>query len=341
MRNLGYTYVYIFMICTLVNNLAYGQIDCSSTPKPANDLCQEAIPISGSVNGNTCCAGIESIDLCGSMENGIWYSFTPANNGSLIEISNLSIEGPIGIEFYSGSCTNLSLIEKSDCSGFESRSFSLPNCYAEVLIHITSFEDGCGEFEIQMSDINECTFAETCETIVPELEFNPISDGMQECISSCLQYACDSDCTSNGVWFQLNTDNDATQVQLSIINAGFEPVISFLRGNNCSDTDDIVVCEVLPEGQYLNLDVVPNTSYFIEVSYQNGIPGSFDLCISSVKDFIDCSSGSLTVSRPMFPTADPNGPYCPGETVLFCYDVEFHVDIPGTGNNCQWLQGII
>ncbi len=329
------------MICTIVSNCAYAQVDCSNSPGPSNDLCQDAISITGFISGTTCCASIENIDQCNSMSSGVWYVYSQNDNGSLIFVENIDINGPIGVEIYSGNCGNLSLLQKSDCAGFSTRTFEIENCYSEILIHLTSAKDGCGSFEITVSDINDCIFAESCDEITAELTFNPVSDGNQECISSCIQFACDSECTSNGVWFQVNTDNDASALQINIENTYFEPLITVIRSDDCVNRQVIINCQIMPLGEFIKLDVIPNSTYFIEISYSSGIPGSFNMCIGSIKDFVDCSSGTLTVSRPSFPGEDPSGPYCPGETVMFCYEVEFYVDIPGTGNNCQWLQGII
>lgn len=54
-----------------------------------------------------------------------------------------------------------------------------------------------------------------------------------------------------------------------------------------------------------------------------------------------CSEGEITISRPENPNESPFGPFCPGETVTVCYDLDFSVDPVGEGNNCQWFQGIV
>jgi len=66
----------------------------------------------------------------------------------------------------------------------------------------------------------------------------------------------------------------------------------------------------------------------------------FFFCFSVVAH-TQCSSASISVNRPDNPGADPDGPYCPGELVRFDITVEFTSDAVGTGNNCQWIQGII
>jgi len=70
------------------------------------------------------------------------------------------------------------------------------------------------------------------------------------------------------------------------------------------------------------------------------------LILFSVKlsaQVVCASSTSLEVMRPEFPFEDAAGPFCSGETVSFCYSLDFlssGINDPD-GNNCQWLQGII
>ncbi len=54
-----------------------------------------------------------------------------------------------------------------------------------------------------------------------------------------------------------------------------------------------------------------------------------------------CSEGEITIVRPENPDSSPFGPFCPGETVSVCYNLDFTIDPVGQGNNCQWLQGIV
>ncbi|MBK8700928.1 MAG: hypothetical protein IPN29_15865 [Saprospiraceae bacterium] len=70
----------------------------------------------------------------------------------------------------------------------------------------------------------------------------------------------------------------------------------------------------------------------------------FELCVSSVFSAYDCYDGNITsITRSEFPQESPSGPYFPGETVTFCFNLEFNVSAPPPpdGNNCQWIQGII
>jgi len=316
------------------------QVVCTYTA--VNDLCQNAQPISNiPFSTSSCCGNIEGVNLCNLTETGVWYYYNQSLSASLIEIENLSISGAINVEFYSGTCGNLTLISRSDCSGFQDRTFEVPNCSGVVYIHISTTENGCGEFSISASDLAGCEFADECMDISTPQIMNPVADGAQVCVSSCLDYSCLSTCTDKSVWFRFDTDELTTAVSIIINNADFAPLVSIYRGVSCLDFDDLMICESVNPGEFIDLDVTPDFTYYIELSLESGNPGSFDICINAIQDFIECSSGELTVTRIENPGADPDGPFCPGETVLFCYDLEFYVDTPAEGNGCQWLQGIV
>jgi hypothetical protein len=322
------------------STLSDAQIVCTYTA--SNDLCIDALPLDDTeLATSTCCGNIEGINLCTVSETGVWYMYDQVQSATLVTIRNISISRGISVEFYSGDCGNLRLIQRSDCSGFEQRAFEVPNCDGQVFIHIATTENGCGEFTITAEDIAGCDFADTCDEISLDQILQPVADGAQVCVSSCLDYSCVSSCTDESVWFRFDTDDLTTAVQLLIENPEFDPLISVYRGLSCGDFDDLIVCQQLNAGEFLDISVTPDFTYFIEISLGNGSPGAFDLCINAIQDFIDCSSGEISVTRPENPMANPNGPYCPGETVVFCYDLEFFVDRPDEGNGCQWLQGIV
>ena len=54
-----------------------------------------------------------------------------------------------------------------------------------------------------------------------------------------------------------------------------------------------------------------------------------------------CSKGEFTVTRFEYPDEDPLGPYFQNETINLCYNLTFISSPISTGNNCQFLQGII
>ena len=331
--------LWLIIVLSSIDDLK-AQVVCTYTA--SNDLCANAqvinnIPLSTS----TCCGDIEGINLCNLTETGVWYYYPQVMSASLIEITNLSISGAISVEFYSGTCGNLTLISKSDCSGFGFREFEVPNCTGELYIHVSSTENGCGEFTIRATDVVGCDYADNCSDITPAQLLQPVADGAQVCVSSCMNYSCISTCTDASVWFRFDTDDLTTAVSLLINGADFVPQISVFRATNCNDFDDLLVCESVAPGEFIDLQVTPDASYFVELSVESGDPGAFDICVNAIQDYIECSEGVLTVTRTENPGANPYGPYCPGETVMFCYDLDFYVDTPDAGNGCQWLQGIV
>ncbi|MDA8692633.1 gliding motility-associated C-terminal domain-containing protein [Saprospiraceae bacterium] len=322
-----------------------GQVDkynCNTYVPSPNDDCDDALLFSGTTEGITCCGSIGQIDLCGDMETSIWFIYDQALEGTVLDFSNIDITGPVGIEIYSGDCDNLTLLDRSDCSGLTESSFTVPNCNGRLYIQVSSKNDGCGAFRMTATDISGCNAAENCEDIGPLNTLMPLSDQGNVSLSSCLELSCNSNCTNQSVWFEVQTDNVATAMNLSVKNADFSPLISVRRiGNTCNDGTDIIDCRPLVDGEVIEIDATQDATYHIEISLADGDASAFDLCVNTIQQNIDCANATMQVIRREFPGANPDGPFCPGETVTFCYDLEFFVDARGTGNNCQWLQGIV
>jgi len=315
--------------------------NCNTYVPPTNDDCDDAILFSGTVDAVTCCGSIGQIDLCGDMETSIWFTYNQASEGTQFDFTNIDIDGPIGIEIYSGDCDNLTLLARSDCAGFTQESLIVPNCNRELLIHISTKEDGCGAFTMTATDISGCNAAEDCTDVTASHTMFPFSDQGDVSLSSCLDLSCNSSCTNQSVWFQVRTDGVATALNITIKNADFDPLVSIISGSSCNDGSDIIVCEPFVSGETVEIGVTQDFVYYIEVSSAGGDASSFDICVNTIQQNIDCANASLQVIRQEFPGANPQGPYCPGETVTFCYDLEFFVDDRGSGNNCQWLQGVV
>lgn len=353
MRYCIYSCVCIFSFILLSISNLHGQVDkynCNTYVPSPNDDCDDALLFSGTTEGITCCGSIGQIDLCGDMETSIWFIYDQSLEGTILDFSNIDISGPVGIEIYSGDCDNLTLLDRSDCSGLTESTFTVPNCSGRLYIQVSSKDDGCGAFRMTATDISGCNAAEDCEDLGPAHTLNPISDQGEVCLSSCLDLSCNSTCTNKSVWFEVHTDNVATSMNISI-NSDFAAYISVRRiGNTCNDGTDLFDCypsalgpdQVFESGDVLEVDVAQDVTYHIEVSLVNGEdPSAFELCVNTIQQNIDCANATMQVIRREYPGANPDGPFCPGETVRFCYDLEFFVDDRGTGNNCQWLQGVV
>jgi hypothetical protein len=324
----------------------FGQVDkynCNTYIPQTNDDCIDAFVLTNTAEvGITCCASIGQIDLCGGMETSIWYVYDQSLEGTALDFNNIDVSGPIGIEVYAGDCDNLTLLDNSDCSAFNELSLTIPNCDGRIYIHISTKNDGCGALSITATDISGCNAADNCEDIGPANTMQPISDQGEVCLSSCLELSCNSTCTRQSVFFEVQTDAVATAMNITINNAEFDPAISVrLIGNTCNDGADLESCLPVENGTPVEIEVSQGVVYHIEVSVLNGEASPFDICVNTIQQNIDCATGSLRVFRQDFPGADSAGPYCPGETVTFCYDLQFEIDDRVSGNNCQWVQGIV
>ena len=312
--------------------------DIQMNVPPSNDPCGTAAELASGEGMTTCCANIEGLDECGGSEAGVWFSYSPADAGVSVSFSNGDMSGNIGIEIYTGDCSGLSL-QDSYCGGPTSLDFDFPSCGEDVYIHVTSSAAGCGSFSITASDVMGCDFAEDC-TDVSDIMM-PSSGSGQTCFSSCTEFSCGGDCAANGVWFQIETDSDASFMEVIVNNANFDPTVSIYQGEDCGALTALVSCASPDVGEAVDAAVNANQTYFVEVGSTSGPGGTFDLCVLTDIAQVECSTGELEPTRPEYPDEDPDGPYCPGEIVNFCYTVNFTVDPIGQGNNCQWIQGII
>jgi len=338
--NGGDTYL---IAATLTTGEGSFDFDITMNEPPENDVCDNALPIEGGTGFNTCCGAIEGIDGCGGSETGVWLVyFGPDGDGSEFSFSNVDMSGNIGIEIYSGDCGGLTLLNDPYCGGAGNYTFETPNCGVDAMyIHVTSSLDGCGSFDLSVTPAVGCAFGEDCGD-GPSLA--PSTGSGEVCEEGCTTFSCDSDCGNmGGVWFVVTTDELATEMTIVVNDVGggnIDPVISVFQ-DDCSNAP-VIGCTGSPSGNITEIAVSGNVTYFIEVSTGGGgTPGDFELCVATDESEQECSSGELEPTRPEYPGENPDGPYCPGEVVNFCYSVTFTVDPIGQGNNCQWIQGVI
>jgi len=300
---------------------------------PPNDICANAFILDTGLGQNTCC----SMSSSGCGDAGVWFALiAPDGTGLVFDLQNISITGDMGIEIYQGDCSGP--VVYSDCGGGPF-TYETPACGNDFYVHVTSTQGGCGEFSLSVSEDIGCSFEESCGgSGAPVLA--PTTDGAAECVDGCNTYSCDGECETNGVWFQVDTDELATSmtIQVNAANPAMDPVIT-VHQLACGDVTS--ACNSVASGDFLDVAVSGNISYFIEVAAA-GPPGDFELCVNTEASQVECSTITLTsITREEYPDEDTDGPYCPGETVEFCFDIDFTVDPIGTGNNCQWIQGII
>lgn len=191
-----------------------------------------------------------------------------------------------------------------------------------------------------------CAGSETCFDVTAVI--SPVTDSNSSCVQSCndmnVSEAGDCDASGASVWFKVQTDASAS-VLIYSIDGPFSPIVTAYRGTDCNALEMLPNFEPCKNANLGEMAVNVNETIWLRVEAKNGENlGTFDLCISSLFNAFDCYDASLhSVTRPQYPNADPNGPYKPGENVSMCFQVDFYNNgaVPPSGNNCQWIQGII
>lgn len=300
-----------------------GEFDLDTPMAPMNISCSDAedIDIVGTGPVNNCCLA----------SGEIWYKIDPVQDGVEIAFTNLDVGGSLAIELYEGCGGPLVYDDTGDFTE------EFPNCGESYFVRVTSAAADCGSFEINYA-YTQCgvPIEDACSASVPVTTLNlnnPV------CIPACAQNSCSGTCQSNGLWFAVDFAEAGSVLTVSVDNiaGNFDPVISIYE-NDCSTAE--VSCEGSDEVQ---IGVAGGNTYFIEIA-SAGVAGDFDVCFLYEDVPSSCAEwDSPTITRPEFPGADQEGPFCPGETVEFCFDLTFTTAgaAPPNGNNCQWLQGVI
>lgn len=136
---------------------------------------------------------------------------------------------------------------------------------------------------------------------------------------------------ANDVWYTFT----ATGYQCVItINSTFaNPNVAFYSGTCGALGGGIGGCAV-GTGGTVTLTVeqmVPGTTYYVQVSGNTGQTGTFTMSIRNNRDCADCLIGSSLVVNP----PPVNGAYQPGQVVNFCYTVNDWSEI-----NTNWFHGV-
>ena len=304
---------------------------------PVNDLCADAID--GGGTGTTCCSTNDGIGC--NQDNSVWYSYTPSNpDAAVIVMAEAGSITGMAVDVFTGDCGGLTPVQNAEC--VSSSSVEIPVSCADgatVFVQInSSSEDNCGTHTVSFSEETGCELGLTCDA-ASEQALLPVTNSGQDCLTSCNDYTCGTACGDNSVWFEVTTDGDASILNIQF-EGDFNPQICVLE-ENCAGAQ--IYSGV---GDVANVAVVANFTYYIAVGLASPADetGEFDLCVQTFLQLVDCAtSAEIEPTRPEYPDSNPEGPYCPGETVNFCYAVDFNIDPAGDpdGNNCQWIQGII
>ncbi len=136
---------------------------------------------------------------------------------------------------------------------------------------------------------------------------------------------------ANDVWYSFVATG--FQCVINITSTFANPNVAFYSGNCAALGGGIGGCAV-GSGGAVTLTVnqlVPGTTYYLQISGNTGQTGTFTMQIQNNKDCADCLVNSNITVNPL-PT---NGAYAPNTTVNFCFHIGQYNTI-----NTNWLHGV-
>ncbi len=334
MSNLKCSILFLFILSPVV---LFSQV--------SNDDCSTAIVLDYGtpISGTTVNAESSSIafSLCPSDLNqaDVFYRIPILEDfdAAVITISDWSGNGTLGAQVFldNGSCDlqTINLIDESKyiyCGQNETEIDISINCFPDTITHLvlklgSETDDGDitngeeeGTFMVALEGRTaSCSFAESCDDILPEQILNPVTNPNFEldysCITSCLEYACPESnvqgvsCGTDSwptVWYQINVDDNAAQIFTTVETAGsWEAAWTLYGGNGCDSlvqlstaasppcNFDDTTPELLQQGIEDTWDVYWLAVTVDPISLPNGFEidnPNFNVCIATTINAIIC-----------------------------------------------------
>jgi gliding motility-associated-like protein len=149
------------------------------------------------------------------------------------------------------------------------------------------------------------------------------------------------DFTGPTAWFQFTVPAGAATMTVNITGASFaNPYFMVFGTTDCSLYtlyNDGNECYQGAGGTATgNMAVPGGTTLLIAVSGASGQSGNFNICLTPNADNSACNVDNDLIVTATSMGSPFAGPYQPGETVSFCYNINQY-----TQANCNWLQGIV
>ena len=295
-----------------------------------------------------------------SGNNTVWFTaeVDPGNNALQFDITNLSSNADVSVALgtFPDGCNGTFLVANggSYCGPVGDDILLVAGLTpgTTYYIFVSTAGDSEGTFNICAEQIGPppgCSDNNTCgdATNIPGI----VTGSAPICVDGCNILAAPEPglggcnmATEEVVWFQFTTDGMADIVNLNVSSSDISAPTVQIFGGNCGNLTFVSDCITGASGSasLLTVAVAPNTTYYIAISNDFGDGGFFELCLGTFTNASSCATDTdfevtgTSLGSPL------EGPYQPGETVSFCYNVNtYQVDAQGTGNNCQWFQGIV
>lgn len=340
----------------------------------------------GSFSGTTCCAigfndggaDFQNQDCGGaSDDNSVWFGYTYSGAGDAIEVTaSVPGTGIWSLEVYlvaspSDACGGLAAQNVwSSCDASMPVQIGCPDPDQYYLIKLTSSDDGCGDYTINVEEIAAtCSdFADDCEDVTAVLTpVTPDDFSLNYfCMPSCLEFACPEDpaigcgefATNPTVWMSFTADDAAVQIFTTVETSGSWSPVWTIYGSQAGDCSDLELIATGGSPPCSDGDNTPDLhtvaaedvyeQYFVAISANDNDvidDPNFEFCVATTVNAIICL-GELGEDCGLDATievidrefgGDLEGPFCPGEEVEVC--VDFFYD--ATDSGADWLMGVI
>ncbi len=282
-----------------------------------------------------------------NQESSVWYYYTiPAgDNGFKVTVTGaganpIAAGDPLSIVVVETTGCNAAVFEAEECTT-EGEVVSFP-CLDEGVyaIMIATSEDNEGEFEILLEALPEdpaCIDNDLCANADADAFDNIMTDDPngETCITDCNQDACPENWSFPGcdfnleeaVWYSITTDaTPDASMNVNLTSGEFNPMMAILEspcadppteaaaGSGCISGDGTTAI-------FNNMDVDPNTTYFIVVAPSATLDGGeFTLCVEITTSCNDDPCSPVAISAGVTNDPDNDCTTNTGASEDFVYD---------------------
>jgi len=306
-------------------------------PPPPNDSpCNaESVANEGCATGTTVGASSDYVTPnCGNtvFEQTVFYKVTLGNNTDKLQVALTSqdITGNVGIAIlqFPNGCNGQAFLASNNsyyCGPIvDTVTFEDMPEGEEVYIMISTSHVDAGDFNFCIHEVEkppQCAPNGDCATAqnidVPNLAETVCVDGCNTGMPDGPNFGGSGPCanmTNPTAWFSFTTTNN--QANLAIFDLTStdltNPVFAVM-----SDCNTMIACNPV------EMNVLPNTTYYIAITDANGATGDFEFCVTLIKITDPCITEQTfkVVSTSLGSPTD--GPYKPCEEIGFEYKTNF------------------